>query len=324
MLNNPLKQTGRADATIKHFFFAGVFSDSMVFLSAPSGSLALRWAADIGFIMGLLNTKKIVFALIAFNIFLSFIGVASAGEISITGMEEMAQTIKKAVFAAQIEGDLSNQDESDDWILLGTGFFIRGKVRKKSGVYLGITCRHIVEAAKKANKKLYIGMDTKSGYRRFHCRIEHIDQNYDLAIITPQKKAIDEAVEVETLRFTQDHLASNAALVEGRAVIIPGYPLGLGVAEDRNHPVVRFGIIAQYATGDTFLVDGVVSHGNSGSPVFLLKHRKVAGMIVSYQPDHISLFDEGGHLTARFPYNSGISKAITGQVIAKVLREFNK
>jgi len=37
-----LKQTGRANATVKHFFFVGVFPGSMAFQSAPSGSLALR------------------------------------------------------------------------------------------------------------------------------------------------------------------------------------------------------------------------------------------------------------------------------------------
>ena len=41
--NQPLKQTGRANATIERFFFAGVFRGSIVFQSAPSGSLALRY-----------------------------------------------------------------------------------------------------------------------------------------------------------------------------------------------------------------------------------------------------------------------------------------
>jgi hypothetical protein len=42
--NQSLKQTGRANATVEHFIFAGVFPGSKVFGSAPSGSLALRSA----------------------------------------------------------------------------------------------------------------------------------------------------------------------------------------------------------------------------------------------------------------------------------------
>ena len=42
--NQTLKQTGRANATIKHFHLTGVFRGSMVSWSAPSGSLALRYA----------------------------------------------------------------------------------------------------------------------------------------------------------------------------------------------------------------------------------------------------------------------------------------
>ena len=38
-----LKQTGRANATVEHFFFTGIFPGSMVFWSSPSGSLALRY-----------------------------------------------------------------------------------------------------------------------------------------------------------------------------------------------------------------------------------------------------------------------------------------
>ncbi len=43
MPNQPLKQTGRADATIKRFRLTGVFPGSIVSWSAPSGSLALRY-----------------------------------------------------------------------------------------------------------------------------------------------------------------------------------------------------------------------------------------------------------------------------------------
>jgi len=44
--NQPLKQTGRANATVEHFRLTGVFPGSILFPSAPSGSLALRWKPE--------------------------------------------------------------------------------------------------------------------------------------------------------------------------------------------------------------------------------------------------------------------------------------
>ena len=41
--NQSLKQTGRANATVGHFYCARVFRDSIVSQLAPSGSLALRY-----------------------------------------------------------------------------------------------------------------------------------------------------------------------------------------------------------------------------------------------------------------------------------------
>ena len=41
--NQSLKQTGRTNAAIEHFYFAGLFRGSKVSQSAPSGSLALRY-----------------------------------------------------------------------------------------------------------------------------------------------------------------------------------------------------------------------------------------------------------------------------------------
>jgi hypothetical protein len=77
-------------------------------------------------------------------------------------------------------------------------------------------------------------------------------------------------------------------------VIVPGYPLSLGIEDGRNNPVVRLGIIAQFTEKDYFLVDGVASPGNSGSPVFALnyKNHKLVGMITSFVNDRIQLFDE--------------------------------
>ena len=123
------------------------------------------------------------------------------------------------------------------------------------------------------------------------------------------------------MTFTLDNFASNDELIEGRALIIPGYPLGIGTIGDENHPVIRMGIIAQCSKNEFFLIDGIASHGNSGSPVFLLNEKKVAGILTSHVSDYISLMDENGQLSARLPYNSGIGRALVMEKIHNVLKE---
>ena len=83
--------------------------------------------------------------------------------------------------------------------------------------------------------------------------------------------------------------------------------------------MVRFGIVAQRTENDTFLVDGVSNHGNSGSPVFDMKETKFIGMITSYENDYINLFDSNGSLVSRLPYNSGLSTAVTSKSINKTI-----
>ena len=115
----------------------------------------------------------------------------------------------------------------------------------------------------------------------------------------------------------------DGSLVEGRGVMIPGYPLALGVEDDKNHPVIRLGMIAQFTGKSYFLIDGVASHGNSGSPVFALtyKNPKLVGMVTSYLTDTITLLDEAGNLAAKLPYNSGIARAVKMQVIVDALQK---
>jgi hypothetical protein len=114
-------------------------------------------------------------------------------------------------------------------------------------------------------------------------------------------------------------------LVEGRGVIIAGYPLALGVEDDQNHPVMRHGMIAQYTGKNYFLIDGIASHGNSGSPVLARKVNevKLLGMVTSHVADKINLVDENGQLAAQLPYNSGLGRAITMKTIQQAVRAAN-
>lgn len=173
-------------------------------------------------------------------------------------------------------------------------------------------------------KQIYVGLDDKKkGYIRLPCVVDHVDKKYDVAILRLQKGQHQD-LDPASMTFARDMIGDSTNLATGRGVIIPGYPLGLGVTIDQNHPVFRFGIIAQYTGGDSFLIDGIASHGNSGSPIFSLKDLKVVGMIGAYKTDRINLYDQNGHLVAALPYNAGLAQGITAAVIGKILEEMDK
>lgn len=236
--------------------------------------------------------------------------------ITFFGTEESAAQLKKAVFAVQLQGNIENKDRNDDWIIIGSGFFINGEDSK----ILGITCKHVVANALAEKKDIFIGLETDDGYIRARCKIPFIDPDNDIAILAPQQD-VDKKVQFKNKVFPENLFDDTSSLVEGRGVIIPGYPLALGVEGDSNHPVIRIGIIAQYTGKTYFLIDGIASHGNSGSPVFTqkAKNEKLVGMVTSYVNDRISLYDENGILAAQLPYNSGLAKAITVSVIKQAV-----
>jgi hypothetical protein len=101
-----------------------------------------------------------------------------------------------------------------------------------------------------------------------------------------------------------------------------GYPLGLGAHAISNFPISRSGIIAQIIPNNPFfLIDGITSHGNSGSPVFTVYEGsyKFQGIIKGGPQDFIRAFDENRRLIASLPYNSGLSICISSSTIKKFI-----
>lgn len=235
-------------------------------------------------------------------------------DFAFVGLEKIAKDVKKSVFAVQTEGNLQNENKNDDYISLGTGFLMMN-----NNIVLGITCEHVVRFTIKNNKPILIGLNTSKGLERFECIVVFNDQEQDIAILAPQNPIPSTDVELKNLILDSKYLAKGEEIAEGRGIIIPGYPLGLGIEHDENNPIIKFGIVAQYTGTDHFLVDGVANPGNSGSPVFDLRAEKFIGMVQSYKTDFIELFDREGHLIAQLPYNSGLSSALSSSVILKVL-----
>jgi S1-C subfamily serine protease len=233
-------------------------------------------------------------------------------------LEAHVKVLKQAVFSVQIIGNKANEDPDDDWVAIGTGFFFK----TPDQVILGITCKHIVDTLSHRGIPGFIGLLTDKGFIHSPFKVSYIAPDHDIAILAPQKM-VEEEVNVQNLMFTEANFGTKSDIVEGRSVAIPGYPLGLGIKNGGSSPVIRIGIIAQYVGGNEFLIDGFASHGNSGSPVHVVKqnHRKLVGMVTSFKPDRINLYDETMQKAASFPYNSGIARAITIDVIKKAIKQ---
>jgi S1-C subfamily serine protease len=235
-------------------------------------------------------------------------------DITFVGLDYLGETVNKSVFAIQVEKDRNNPLGDNVYINIGTGFLIG-----KDNTVIGITCAHIIRPALLKNKTIFIGLNTEKGFKRCKCDIKIIDDKYDVAIIIPQRPDDDIDTKLQNIVFSMNLLGKKQNIREGRGVLVPGYPLGLGLEYDENHPILKFGIVAQYAGRDSFLIDAVANPGNSGSPVFELKERKIIGMVQSYNKDFIDLYDREGGLAAKIPYNSGLSQAINSEILQNII-----
>jgi hypothetical protein len=239
-----------------------------------------------------------------------------ADAVPFLGIEEASKALKKAVCAVQFPGE-PTKDGKNTWVPIGSGFLISGD----RNTLLAVTCKHVVLAAMNQKKPLYIGIDTDKGYHRAPCDVAYVDPSLDIAVLLPKRDEQDDR-KLQSLSFDKGLFDDGSSLIEGRGVVIPGYPLALGMEDDQNHPVIRFGIVAQYTGKNYFLLDGVASHGNSGSPVFSLKQddNKLVGMVTSFQNEKINLFDENQQLTASLPYNSGLARCVTMSAILSAVK----
>ena len=83
-------------------------------------------------------------------------------------------------------------------------------------------------------------------------------------------------------------------------------------------------MVAQKVNPQTnrFIIDGISSHGNSGSPVFNCENGNLLGIISGFNNDYIESFDENGRkgdLVLRLPYNSGLTICISAEKILSLI-----
>ena len=239
---------------------------------------------------------------------------ACASQVSFGQYAELPARIKEAkrsslsIEVKQIDQDINRYKPT----LLGSAF-----LAKKSGVDYAVTNAHVVAAIRK-DQQILVGANLKQGKAYLAAQLEKVDATIDVAVLklgdvlfySGDKLEFDYAF-VGVSLFCPDSL-----IQEGRSVFMIGYPLNIGAEAAGNRPVSRVGIVAQsVASSGTFLIDGIVSHGNSGSPVFDSQSLRLLGMIVGFKGDQIDFFDNGGNLLARLPHNSGLSLCISASKI---------
>lgn len=92
-----------------------------------------------------------------------------ADAVTFLGTESIGAEMMKAVLAVHIPGNPTNEGKQT-WVSIGSGFFAGDNTATFS-----ITCKHVVDAAQKTKKELYVGLDTDKGYRRFPAKVLYID-----------------------------------------------------------------------------------------------------------------------------------------------------
>lgn len=198
--------------------------------------------------------------------------------------------------------------------LIGSGFM----TIIKDTIY-AVTAYHVI---KDKGKSVYVGYNFES--RKQYSSIEkiYLDTLNDIAVMKLGIAYRDEKIMSDTSLTNPSSIGismfeKNVKIKEGLGTIIVGYPTTLGAKYTGNKPLSRIGIVAQEPNSETntFLIDGLVNHGNSGSPVFNEHNQKLIGMVTSFKPDYIKSRDT---VVLRYPYNSGITFCVTAETILKV------
>lgn len=265
--------------------------------------------------------KKIIFTIFLFIALLTWTREHASSwsipsDITFIGVEKTIPAVKKTVFAVQFLNDNVSSGMPLGFITVGSGFL----ATSNDNVVRGITCEHVIRKPLKENKKIFMWLNTKNGYVRYGCNVVHTNTDKDIAILAPTRTA-SLPKEILNFGFGRKHFSKNAEIAEGRGVIMIGYPLGIGLEYEENHPIIRLGIVSQFAGRDYFLIDATANQGYSGSPVFDIKNGKICGMVRAYPPDYIDLYDAEQRHTAKIPYNSGLGLVINADVISQILSD---
>jgi S1-C subfamily serine protease len=175
---------------------------------------------------------------------------------------------------------------------LGTGIVIGDKISNKEYI---LTCEHVISIKDSTNRttkqidKLYANFNLNNdSIIEIPLTLVYSDEKNDFALLefsfSHLSKPIDELHKINLLILSFDTFDNTQDLKEGEPILYIGYPMSFGVGK-KNYPVSRYGIVAQNIENfSTFMIDGFVQGGNSGSPVFRIKNGsyKLSGIAQAY------------------------------------------
>jgi len=225
---------------------------------------------------------------------------------------------KRAVLSIETVPNNINPD-SLTTELLGSGVLV-----KKSNKFYAITNYHVIKQ-KRTDQNLVIGYNHTKGKRYNFPSISNFDAVNDIAVLafgkeflSKNKPESDQAIiDQAAVGVT---LFADSSLVEGIPVMMIGFPLGIGINTIKNMPISRTGMVCQSLPhSPAFLVDGIISHGNSGGPIFSLPDGWFLGIVRGFLPEHITGYDENGNMIVSLPYNSGMSLCVSAATILKLI-----
>ena len=123
---------------------------------------------------------------------------------------------------------------------------------------------------------------------------------------------------------------------EGDGVFLFGFPLGL-TGEERNHPIVRFGVIARIQdwigrSRNTFLIDAPAFPGNSGGSVVLrperwavqgtssISHAILIGVVsTQLRKQEVAISSETRKPRVIFEENTGLAEVVPIELLSETL-----
>jgi hypothetical protein len=204
----------------------------------------------------------------------------------------------------------------------------------------------------------------------FKCKLIKHDSKLDLALFkilfkgeTLEKLVSGGFLDIDTLKIKipkenkiigKDAFGNFLNIKRGKNILFLGFPLRKGITYEKSiqnievtkenkisltyikpifkNAIARYGKIASKINENgTFLIDAMVSHGNSGSPVFVRSgyvknHEKVymeykfIGILKAFIQDEIQFRSDNGQLIS-IPHNTGLGEVISVVAIENFIKD---
>lgn len=195
-----------------------------------------------------------------------------------------------------------------------------------------LTDLHLFEKLNLQNQIL-IGFNSDNSSKNYFLgKIQKIDPQKDLCLIIVvdvlneklKRATLSAQYVLKSMKFLKIiDFAPDSSIEIGKEVFSLGYPLAIGASSQNYKPLYRAAHIAQkniYGSG--FVLDGIGSFGNSGSPIYDKETGKFIGLIQS-RPDEFREI-KIDTIKTLIPENSGIINCISAQEILNFLTASKK